>query len=187
VRSAESRGDPHTAKNRSPATDPLSFHFHLIFPFCLQSGTAQHIKAYHRTYSLRQPDANCCSASEPAPLSKLNGPDHHTEPIARPVLFHNTTARPLGPKTEDGTIAASSIITTAMESTSPAHGSTTSETPASANRTSGHRCFVCSRTYERADHLNRHLKSRKCPSILLKRPDVACVLLSGQHMLMRLL
>jgi hypothetical protein len=147
----------------------------------------QHSKAYHRTYSLRQPDANCCSASEPVPLSKLNGPDHHTEPITRPVLFHNTTARPLGPKTEDGTIAASSIITTTMESTSPAHGSTTSETPASANRTSGHRCFVCSRTYERADHLNRHLKSRKCPSILLKRPDVACVLPSGQHMLMRLL
>jgi hypothetical protein len=179
VRSAESRGDPHMAKNRSPATDPLSIHFHLIFPFCLQSGTAQHIKAYHRTYSLRQPDANCASIQ-----TKRSGSPYRANSTTCTIPQHH---RPLGPKTEDGTIAASSIITTTMESTSPAHGSTTSETPASANRTSGHRCFVCSRTYERADHLNRHLKSRKCPSILLKRPDVACVLLSGQHMLMRLL
>ena len=37
-----------------------------------------------------------------------------------------------------------------------------SEAPAATSRPrQEHRCFVCHRTYERADHLNRHLKSRK--------------------------
>ena len=36
------------------------------------------------------------------------------------------------------------------------------EAPAATSRPrQEHRCFVCHRTYERADHLNRHLKSRK--------------------------
>jgi hypothetical protein len=44
-----------------------------------------------------------------------------------------------------------------MGSSSPA-----SEAPAGTSRPrQEHRCFVCQRTYERADHLNRHLKSRK--------------------------
>ncbi|KAK0127676.1 hypothetical protein ONS96_007195 [Cadophora gregata f. sp. sojae] len=38
----------------------------------------------------------------------------------------------------------------------PGHGSTS--TPTSS---SGHQCRICHRTYERADHLNRHLKSHE--------------------------
>jgi hypothetical protein len=175
----------HTWQRTDPPP-PIRCPFTSISSSLSACSPVQHSKAYHRTYSLRQPDENCCSASEPVPISKLNcsGSPYRANSTTCTIPQHH---RPLGPKTEDGTFAASSIINTTMESTSPAHGSTTSETPASANRTSGHRCFVCSRTYERADHLNRHLKSRKCPSILLKRPDVAWVLLSGQHMLMQLL
>lgn len=47
--------------------------------------------------------------------------------------------------------------TTNMGNSSPI-----TEAPAASSRPrQEHRCFVCHRTYERADHLNRHLKSRK--------------------------
>jgi hypothetical protein len=150
-------------KDRSPATDPTSTSHFLFLPpvrYSIAKYTTEFI-AYSRRMRTA---ANCCG---PELLFKLDGPDHQSEPIARPILLHDDIAHSdRRPKTEDGTAgqAASTTITTIMESTSPAaHGSTTSETPASANRSSGHRCFVCSRTYERADHLNRHLKSRKLP------------------------
>jgi hypothetical protein len=40
----------HMAKERSPATDPLSFHF--AFPsFCPQYSTVQYSKVYRRIYT----------------------------------------------------------------------------------------------------------------------------------------
>ena len=54
--------------------------------------------------------------------------------------------------------------TTNMGNSSPM-----TEAPAASSRPrQEHRCFVCHRTYERADHLNRHLKSRKRTLVILQ-------------------
>jgi hypothetical protein len=184
----------HMAKtrSRSPATDPLSFHFPIPLSLRLQCSTVQ--------------QKNIPTHSHPAPAGcellqlqnsrvnlsfKPNRPDHQTEPIARPLLHTILQASTTQPptRTEDRETGApisspqhhQPTEPTNMGSTSPtAHGSISSETPASANRassSSGHRCFVCNRTYERADHLNRHLKSRK-----QALPDDDCIFLGLELM-----
>jgi hypothetical protein len=193
--SAESCGaEIHMAKtrSRSPATDPLSFHFPIPLSLRLQCSTVQ--------------QKNIPTHSHPAPAgcellqlqksrvnlsSKPNRPDHQTEPIARPLLHTILQASTTQPptRTEDRESGGPTpspqhhqpTEPTNMGSTSPtAHGSISSETPASVNRasssSSGHRCFVCNRTYERADHLNRHLKSRK-----QALPDVDCIFWIGTY------
>ena len=78
----------HMAKtrSRSPATDPLSFHFPISLSLRLQCSTAKNIP----THSQPAP-AGCellqLQKSRANLSSKPNRPDHQTEPIARP-LFH---------------------------------------------------------------------------------------------------
>lgn len=165
-------------------------HFHLFAP------AVQYSKKTIPTHSHPAP-AGCellqLQKSRVNLSSKPNRPDHQTEPIARPLLhtyytasIHDTTAHSdRRPRTGGPTSSPQHHQPTEpnnMGSTSPtAHGSISSETPASANRasssSSGHRCFVCNRTYERADHLNRHLKSRKqcLPGGDLLLPYSCCV------------
>ena len=99
--SAESCGaEIHMAKtrSRSPATDPLSFHFPISLSLRLQCSTAKNIP----THSQPAP-AGCellqLQKSRANLSSKPNRPDHQTEPIARPLLhtyytasIHDTTA-----------------------------------------------------------------------------------------------
>ena len=87
--SAESCGaEIHMAKtrSRSPATDPLSFHFPISISLRLQCSTAK--KQYQRTHTLRRPDANCCSSRSPVSTFHLNRTDRITKPNQQHDLYY---------------------------------------------------------------------------------------------------
>jgi hypothetical protein len=122
-------------------------------------------------YSLQRPDANSRGASDhPYISSKRTGSPkkraNSTTSITHTILQASTTstARPLGPKTEKPETRNRKPASLPTHHQRAQWEAPLRPPPSSANRSSssaGHRCFVCNRTYERADHLNRHLKSRK--------------------------
>lgn len=95
-----SRVGLHTRQRTDPPP-PIRCPFTSISSSLSACSPVQYSKTYRRTYSLRQPDANCCEPLQSSAYIQLNRPDHQSEPIARLATHEITAHSDRRPKTED--------------------------------------------------------------------------------------
>lgn len=92
----------------------------------------------------------------------MSGMDLLCDAIGPELLSPRYRAQSLSTKASDGGAGMEN-----EQTPSPNVSRDNTASQKSVNRDAVHQCKICNRSYERADHLNRHLRSRKLSSQLL--------------------